>query len=68
MGCLEEHSFIGWDGLWIVGIPAKNTTRLGDLRGKDIDHVVNDILPSTSMACVCLFKEIAFFIELIESV
>lgn len=45
MGCLEEHSFIGWDGLWIVGIPTKDTMRLSDLRGKDTDHVVNDISP-----------------------
>lgn len=45
MGCLEEHIFIGWDGLWMVGIPTKDTMLLGNLSGKDTDHVVNDISP-----------------------
>lgn len=45
MGCLEEHAFIGWDGIWLVGIPTKDTMKFGDLDGRDTDHVVNDISP-----------------------
>jgi len=45
MGYLEEHSFCGWDGLWIVGIPTKDTMKHGKLEGKDTDNLVNDISP-----------------------